>query len=149
MKKFSQNFYKSFSIIETLKKKKREKILFPLIFLFDIFILFSYRTNYKLPTPDRYNNSFARTRVRASSFLLHNIYTTQSFRDLSRALFYSNHASINLGRELGGCLLSLLSLVVPRNLGRREESWGRTIEEKLYSGLFGEGNSFSFPGYRE
>lgn len=149
MKKFSQNFYKSFSIIETLKKKKREKILFPLIFLFDIFILFSYRTNYKLPTPDRYNNSFARTRVRASSFLLHNIYTTQSFRDLSRALFYSNHASINLGRELGDCLLSLLSLVVPRNLGRREESWGRTIEEKLYSGLFGEGNSFSFPGYRE
>lgn len=33
MKKFSQNFYKSFSIIETLKKKKREKILFPLILL--------------------------------------------------------------------------------------------------------------------
>lgn len=33
MKKFSQNFYKSFSIIETFKKKKREKILFPLILL--------------------------------------------------------------------------------------------------------------------
>lgn len=86
MKKFSQNFYKSFSIIETLKKKKREKILFPLIFLFDIFILFSYRTNYKLPTPDRYNNSFARTRVRASSFLLHNLYNAIFSRFIASSL---------------------------------------------------------------
>lgn len=151
MKKFSQNFYKSFSIIEIFKKKKKRKNFISInppssfstsLFSFHIEPITSCQRLIDTTTPSREQES-------ALLPFFFTIYTTQSFRDLSRALFYSNHASINLGRELGGCLLSLLSLVVPRNLGRREESWGRTIEEKLYSGLFGEGNSFSFPGYRE
>lgn len=82
---------------------------------------------------------FLRAKKRPRFFLS----SSQSFRDLSRALLLEPR-EYQSWEETGSCLLSLLSLVVPRNLGRREESWGNNREATLF-GIIRRREQFFFP----